>query len=296
VVITEIVDWWADEVRLAEPAANRRRSSVAVEVARGADAIVLAIGDTEQTSREGWADNHLGDRASLELVGEQQALFDALHALDIPIAVVLINGRPAATVEIAANANALVEGWSLGEQGGNAMADVLFGDVNPGGKLPLTIPRNVGQLPMFYNHKPSARRGYLFDTTEPLFPFGWGLSYTEFEIGTPRLSAKRINTNGTVDVEVSVRNTGDMAGDETVQLYLRDKQSPVTRPVKELKAFRRVTLEPGERTTVTFRLTPASFEMWNDRMERVVEPGEFDIMVGPNSVDLETVTLAIGNR
>lgn len=293
VVITENDDWWADEVTLADPAANRRRIEEAVAVARGADVIVLAIGDTEQTSREGWAETHLGDRTSLELVGEQQALFDALHALDIPIAVVLINGRPAATVGIAERANALIEGWYLGEQGGNAMADVLFGDVNPGGKLPVTIPRNVGQLPMFYNHKPSARRGYLFDTTEPLFPFGWGLSYTEFEIGAPRLSAKRINANGTVDVEVSVRNTGDVTGDETVQLYLRDRQSSVTRPVRELKAFRRVTLEPGERTVVTFRLTPATFEMWNDRMQRVVEPGDFDLMSGPNSVDLKTATLTI---
>lgn len=295
VVITENDDWWADEVTLADPAGNRRRIREAVEVARGAGVIVLAIGDTEQTSREGWAETHLGDRTSLELVGEQQELFDALRALGIPVAVVLINGRPAATVGIAEEANALIEGWYLGEQGGNAMADVLFGDVNPGGKLPVTIPRNVGQLPMFYNHKPSARRGYLFDTTAPLFPFGWGLSYTQFEISAPRLSAKRINMNGTVDVDVSVRNSGHLTGDETVQLYVRDKQSSVTRPVRELKAFRRVTLEPGERTTVTFRLTPASFEMWNDRMERVVEPGDFEVMVGPNSVDLTTATLAIGN-
>src|SRR5690606_2731981 len=128
---------------------------------------------TEQTSREAWARNHLGDRTSLELVGEQQALFDALDALGKPIAVVLINGRPASTVEIAERANALVEAWYPGEQGGIALANVLFGDANPGGKLPVTIPRSAGQLPMYYNYKPSARRGYLFDTAEPLFPFGW---------------------------------------------------------------------------------------------------------------------------
>ena len=293
VVITENDDWWADEVTPGDPAENRRRIAEAVALARGADVIVLAIGDTEQTSREGWADTHLGDRTSLELVGEQQELFDALHALDIPIAVVLINGRPAATVGIAARADALLEGWYLGEQGGHAVASVLFGDMNPGGKLPVTIPRNVGQLPMFYNHKPSARRGYLFDTTEPLFPFGWGLSYTQFEIGAPQLSRERIGINDSVEVEVIVRNVGKARGDETVQLYLRDRISSVTRPVKELKAFRRVTLDPGERTTVSFRLTPATFQMWNDRMERVVEPGEFDLMAGPNSVDLETVTLTI---
>ncbi|OHT18502.1 glycoside hydrolase family 3 N-terminal domain-containing protein [Edaphosphingomonas haloaromaticamans] len=293
VKITENDDWWADEVKLADPAANRRMIAEAVEVAKKADRIVLAIGDTEQTSREAWADNHIGDRPSLDLVGEQQALFDALKALGKPITVVLINGRPASTVTIAEQANALIEGWYLGEQGGNAVADVLFGTVNPGGKLPVTIPRNVGQLPMFYNHKPSAHRGYLFDTTAPLFPFGWGLSYASFDIGQPRLSAGTIRPDGDVDVLVDVANTGSRAGDETVQVYVRDKVSSVTRPVKELKGFQRVTLQPGERRTVKIRLTPASFQMWNDRMERVVEPGEFDIMAGPNSVDLKTVTLTV---
>ena len=293
VVITENDDWWADEVVLADPEENRRLIREAVEVARGADVIVLAIGDTEQTSREGWADAHLGDRASLDLVGEQQELFDALRALDIPLAVVLINGRPASTVEISGKANAVLEGWYLGEQGGHAMADVLFGDVNPGGKLPVTVPRHVGQLPMYYNYKPSSKRGYLFDSTEPLYPFGWGLSYTTFELGSPRLSRSRIGRNDSVDVEVSVRNTGRVAGDETVQLYVRDSVASVTQPVKELKGFQRVTLAPGERTTVRFTLSPETFRMWNDRMERVVEPGEFEIMTGPNSVDLASVTLTV---
>src|SRR5690606_18262381 len=147
--ITVDDDWWADAVELADPEENRRLIAEAVDVARGADVVVLALGDTEQTSREGWAPNHLGDRASLDLVGEQQALFDALHALDKPIAVVLINGRPASTVEIAERANALVEAWYLGEQGGSALANMLFGDASPGGKLPVTIPRSVGQLPMY---------------------------------------------------------------------------------------------------------------------------------------------------
>jgi beta-glucosidase len=293
VVITENDDWWADEVRLGDPAENRRRIAEAVEVARGADAILLALGDTEQTSREGWAESHLGDRTSLDLVGEQQELFDALRALEIPLTVILINGRPASTVTIANEADALIEGWYLGEQGGHAMAGVLFGDINPGGKLPVTIPRSVGQLPMYYNHKPSARRGYLFDTTEPLYPFGWGLSYTSFEIGAPRLTKDRIHRNESVDVELVVRNTGAVRGDETVQLYIRDRVASVTRPVKELKAFRRVSLEPGEDTTVTFRLTPQSLRFWNDRMERVVEPGEFEIMTGANSVDLATVILSV---
>jgi beta-glucosidase len=293
VKITENDDWWEDEVKLADPAANRKLIAEAVEAARRVDQIVLAIGDTEQTSREGWAKNHLGDRASLDLVGEQQELFDALKALGKPITVVLINGRPASTVKIATEANAIIEGWYLGEQGGNAMADVLFGDINPGGKLPVTIARNVGQLPMFYNAKPTARRGYLFDTTEPLYPFGHGLSYSTFDIGAPTLSASKIKTTGSVNVTVPIRNTGARAGDETIQIYVRDLVSSVTRPIKELKAFRRITLAAGESRNVSFTLTPEAFWMWNDKMERVVEPGDFEIMAGPDSVKLKSVTLKV---
>jgi beta-glucosidase len=207
VKITENDDWWADEVRLADPAANRKLIAEAVAAAKGADKIILTLGDTEQTSREGWAKSHLGDRDSLDLVGEQQELFDALKALGKPITVVLINGRPPSINKIAGEANAIIEGWYLGEQGGNAVADVLFGDVNPGGKLPVSIARSVGQLPMFYNIKPSARRGYLFADASPLYPFGYGLSYSTFEIGAPTLSASKIASNGSVNVSVSVRNT-----------------------------------------------------------------------------------------
>jgi beta-glucosidase len=298
VKITEDDDWWADEVTLADPAENRALIEEAVEVARDADVILLALGDTEQTSREAWAESHLGDRPSLELVGEQQQLFDALDALGKPLVVILINGRPASTVAIAAQADALVEAWYLGEQGGHAMAAVIFGDVNPGGKLPVTIPRSVGQLPMFYNHKPSARRGYLFASVEPLFPFGWGLSYTEFRLSEPRLSAAAIATiaaGDSVEVEVIVENVGERRGDETVQLYIRDEVSSVTQPVRELKAFERVTLDPGERRTVRFTLGPESFRLWDIDMQRVVEPGSFTIMTGPNSVDLQGVTLTIGH-
>jgi beta-glucosidase len=295
VKITVNDDWWADEVQLADPAENRRLIDAAVAVARRADQIVLALGDTEQTSREGWAPNHLGDRTSLDLVGEQQALFDSLKALGKPISVVLVNGRPASTVTIAEQANALIEAWYVGEQGGTAVADVLFGDVNPGGKLPVTIPRSVGQLPSFYNAKPSARRGYLFDTVAPLFPFGYGLSYTTFEVGEPLLSRNRIGLEDSVTVTVPVRNSGSRTGDETVQLYVHQQVSSVTRPIKELKAFERVTLIPGESKTLSFTLTPASFRLWNIAMRRVVEPGAFDIMAGPNSVDLRTTVLHIGD-
>jgi beta-glucosidase len=257
--------------------------------------IVLAIGDNEQTSREAWADEHLGDRASLDLVGEQDELAEALFALGKPVVVVLLNGRPLSVVNVAAKANALIEGWYLGQEGGTALAEVLFGAYNPGGKLPVTIARSVGQLPMFYNAKPSARRGYLFDTTEPLFPFGFGLSYTSFEIGAPQLSPARIAPDGKVEVTVAVRNTGTRAGDETVQLYVRDKIGSVTRPLKELKAFERVSLQSGETRTVRFVLDERAFRMWNERMQRVVEPGEFEIMVGSDSVRLKNATLTVAN-
>ena len=180
--ITESSEWGADEVKLADPAENAQRIKDAVRLAKGADAIVLVLGDTEQTSREAWADNHLGDRDSLDLIGQQDDLANAIFPLGKPVVVVLINGRPLSVVNVAAKANALIEGWYLGQETGTAMADILFGDANPGGKLPVTIARSVGQLPVFYNHKPSAHRGYLFDTTAPLFPFGYGLSYTTFDI------------------------------------------------------------------------------------------------------------------
>jgi len=293
VKITENDDWWADEVKLSDPLENRKLIAEAVDIAKQADVIVLAIGDTEQTSREGWAASHLGDRNSLDLVGEQYELFRAMKQTGKPVVVVLINGRPASTVEIADHANSLIEGWYLGEQGGNALADVLFGDVNPGGKLPLTVPRSVGQLPMFYNYKPSAHRGYLFDSAKPLFPFGWGLSYSTFKLGAPKLSVNKIGVNGSLKVAVEITNTSTRKGDETIQLYVHDKTSSVTRPVKLLKGFQRVTLAAGETRTVMFVLNAHSFEMWNDKMQRLVEPGEFEIMTGSNSVDLQSVVLTV---
>jgi len=291
--ITDQGDWWEDEIILADPEENRVRIAEAVAVAQDADMIVLVIGGTEATSREGWASNHLGDRTSLDLVGEQGELADAMFALGKPVVVVLINGRPLSVVDVAEQANALVEGWYLGQEGGTAMADILFGDANPGGKLPVTFARSVGQLPMFYNRKPSARRGYLFDTTDPLFAFGHGLSYTTFEISAPQLSNATIATDGSVDVSVEVTNTGDRAGDEVVQLYIRDLVSSVTRPVLELKGFERVSLEPGASTTVTFTVGTQALRFWNADMERIVEPGDFDIMVGSSSVNLASVTLTV---
>jgi beta-glucosidase len=291
--ITQDDDWWADDVQLADPAKNAQLIEAAVKVAAGADEIVLLLGDTEQTSREAWAPNHLGDRDRLDLVGQQNDLAAAIFDLHKPTVVVLLNGRPLSVVDVAAHANALVEGWYLGQEGGTALADVLFGDFNPGGKLPLSVARSVGQLPIYYNRKPSARRGYLFDTTEPLFPFGFGLSYTTFEIAAPRLSSSSIKPDGSVTVTTEVRNTGSRAGDEVVQLYIRDEVSSVTRPIKELKGFQRVSLAPGESRTLTFELTPHELQFWNIDMQRVVEPGTFSVMVGPDSVELKKTVLTV---
>jgi beta-glucosidase len=286
-------DWWDDPVELADPAENRRRIAEAVAVAKQADTVILFIGDTEKTSREGWAAGHLGDRTSLDLVGEQNELFRALKALGKPVVAVLVNGRPPSYPTIAAEADAILETWYAGEQQGTAIADALLGKVNPGGKLPVTVARNVGQLPMFYNHKPSARRGYLFDEVTPLYPFGWGLSYTTFQLGAPQLSKATIRPGEGVTVTVPVTNTGTRTGDEVVQVYLRDDVSSVTRPVKELVGFQRITLKPGETRNVAITVQPRAFMLWNTAMKQVVEPGTFTIMTGPNSAEVQSVTLTV---
>ncbi len=291
--ITESRTWAADEVNLVDPAVNARLIAEAVETAKRADVVVMVLGDNEQTSREAWADNHLGDRASLELIGQQNDLARAIFDLGKPTVVVLLNGRPLAVSLLAERADALVEGWYLGEQTGPAVADVLFGRANPGGKLPVTIPRDVGQLPMFYNRKPTARRGYLFGDTSPLYPFGFGLSYTTFDISAPRPARQTIGPGERLRVEVDVANTGPRAGDEVVQLYLRDETASITRPVLELKRFERVTLSPGERRTVVFELGPDDLSIWNLQMKRVVEPGRFTLLAGPDSVSLKSATFTV---
>ncbi|HWM27870.1 MAG TPA: glycoside hydrolase family 3 C-terminal domain-containing protein, partial [Woeseiaceae bacterium] len=293
VFITQSEDRSVDEVLLGDPEKNRQLIGEAVDVARDADVILLAIGDTEQTSREGFAKDHLGDRTHLDLVGEQNELFDALLALDKPLVVCAINGRPASWPNVAERANAILECWYPGQEGGTAMAEALFGVINPGAKLPVTVIRDAGQIPYFYNHKPTARRGYLFADKSPLFSFGHGLSYTRFEIGEPRLAPQKLHAGETVEVTVDVANVGQRPGDEVVQVYVHDRLATVTRPVKSLRGFRRVTLEPGERRTLRFELGADAFAFWNSRMEEVIEPGLFDIMVGPNSVDLKSTVLEI---
>jgi beta-glucosidase len=282
-----------NEVILADPAKNQALIAEAVDAAKPADVIILAVGDNELTSREGFAKNHLGDRTGVDLLGEQNALFEALHALGKPVVVVAIHGRPASWPTVAAKANAILDCWYVGQEGGTAMAEALFGDVNPGAKLPVTVIRDAGQIPFFYNHKPSARRGYLFDDAAPLFPFGHGLSYTSFTVGAPQLSATSIAPDGNVTVSVEVANSGALSGDEVVQLYIRHLDASVTQPVMALKGFERVTLAPGAGKTVRFTLGPKAFRIWNVAMKEVVEAGRVEIMTGNSSAKVQTAILTI---
>jgi beta-glucosidase len=285
--------WNQDEVVASDPEEDRKAIAEAVRVAKKADVIVLAIGGNEQTSREAWNLQHMGDRTSLDLIGRQEELVKAMVALGKPVIVFLFNGRPLSINYVAQNVPVIYECWYLGQETGRAVADVLFGDYNPGGKLPISVPRSAGHLPVFYNYKPSARRGYLFDDVSPLFAFGFGLSYTSFAIENPRLTKKKIGPSGSTQVLVDVTNTGKRAGTEVVQLYIRDLVSSVTRPVKELKGFKKVRLEPGKKTAVALDITPASLSFYDVNMKYVVEPGDFEIMVGNSSRDADLQKLIL---
>jgi beta-glucosidase len=285
--------WNQDAVTPSDPEEDRRQIAEAVEVAKKADVIVLAIGGNEQTSREAWNLQHMGDRTSLDLIGRQNELVDAMAALGKPMIAFLFNGRPLSPMNLIAKVPVIYECWYLGQETGRAVADVLFGDFNPGGKLPISFPRSAGHLPVFYNYKPSARRGYLFDDVSPLFAFGYGLSYTTFELKNARLAKKKLKMGESTCVSVDVTNTGTRAGTETVQLYIRDVVSSVTRPVKELKGFQKVRLEPGETKTVTLPVTPELLKFWDVKMKYVVEPGEFRVMVGTSSRDEDLMNLTL---
>jgi beta-glucosidase len=293
VFITTSEDRSQDLIYLADRGENLRLIEEAVEVAKTADTIILAIGDTEQTSREGFAKDHLGDRVDIDIVGEQNELVDALAALGKPLVVAAYNGRPPSWPNVVEKADAILECWYPGQEGGLAVAEALLGDINPGAKLAVTVVRNEGQIPYFYNHKPSARRGYLFDDKGPLFPFGYGLSYTQFEISEPRPSKMRYARDDAIEVSVDVRNTGTRHGDEVIQLYITRTDLSVSRPVLELKGFERVSLEPGERREVRFSITPRHLAIWNRDMEEVNEAGPVALSAGNSSAALKSVTVEV---
>jgi beta-xylosidase len=261
----------------------------AVAAARAADVVIVCVGDRAGLS-DGCTSGEFTDRADLGLPGMQQALVEAIVATGTPTVVVLVNGRPPALPWIAAHVTAVVEAWLPGEEGGNALADVLFGDANPAGRLPVTLPRAVGQVPLYYNHKPSGARSqmkgdYADLSVTPLFPFGHGLSYTRFEYAN--LSAPQaVDATASIDVQLDLRNAGARAGDEVVQLYVRDVVASMTRPVLQLAGFARVTLAPGEMARIAFRLDLSQLAFYDRAMELVVEPGEVEVLVGASSADL----------
>jgi beta-glucosidase len=287
--------WVEDEVVFSDPIQDDIWIKEAAKVAADANVIILAVGGNEQTSREAWSLSHLGDRTNLDLIGAQNKLINALHMLDKPMVAFVFNGRPLAFNNLIEKADAIFECWYLGQESGNAAAKVLFGEYNPGGKLPISFPRSVGHLPVYYNHKPTARRGYLNDDVSPLYPFGYGLSYTKFEISQIALVDSVINKNDSFTVTLTITNIGKVEGAEVVQVYIRDVQSSVTRPVKELKAFKRVNLKPGETKKHEFVMNSEALAFYDINMDWVVEPGRFNIMVGNSSADndLETVTLTV---
>ncbi len=283
---------WFDPVELVDPKTQTASIQAAVETARKADVVILVVGENESTNREAGED-HRGDRDSLDLLGAQNELVKAVVETGTPTVVLLVNGRPLSVNYIAEKVPAILEGWYLGEEGGTGAAEVLFGDANPGGKLPITFPRTVGDLPDFYNHKPSANVDYAFSTRKPLFSFGYGLSYSTFRFDNLRVEPAQMPAGGTARVKVEVTNTGKREGDEVPQLYVHPEVSSVTQPVMQLRGFERITLKPGETRTVEFTVTPETLSILNVDMQRVVEPGDYELMVGPSSDKTSTVKLTV---
>jgi beta-glucosidase len=226
----------------------------------------------------------------LDLSGVQEDLIRAIFETGTPTVVVLINGRPLSTRWTSEHVPVLVEGWEPGERGGEAVADVLFGNYNPSGRLPITVPRHSGQLPVYYNYKPSKaewmQRGYADMPATPLYPFGYGLSFTRFEYSNLRIEPPEIHPGGEARVTLDVKNAGDRAGVETVQLYLHEAYAPVATPVKQLRGFERVGLNPGETKTVSLRLTPEDLQLLDIDLRWRVVPGDFEIMAGKSSAEI----------
>jgi len=257
----------------------------AVQVAKGADVAIVVVGEDQHRKQATDGEGH--DVASLDLSGVQEELVQAVFATGTPTVVVLINGRPLSTRWISEHVPALVEAWLPGEKGGQAVADVLFGNYNPSGRLAISVPRHSGQLPIYYNYKPGkVGRNYVDMPASPLYPFGYGLSYTNFDYSSLRVEPAEINRGGEAKVRVDVKNTGDRAGIETVQLYLHESYAPISTPVKNLRGFERVALNPGETKTVTMKLTPEDLQLLDIDMHWRVVPGTFEIMAGHSSEDI----------
>ncbi|MEJ2078138.1 MAG: glycoside hydrolase family 3 N-terminal domain-containing protein [Acidobacteriota bacterium] len=273
----------------------------AVDLAKQADAVVLVLGDRSGLTPD-CTTGETRDSSDLKLPGNQEDLARALFATGLPVAIVLITGRPYALTRLAESAQAILEAWLPGEEGGSAIADILFGDVNPGGKLPITFPRSVGQVPVYYNAKPSGTKShwyvdYVSEQVKPLYPFGHGLSYTSFEYRDLSIDRKQATIGENVAVSLAVRNIGKVAGEEVVQLYIHDEYASIPRPVKELKGYRRIRLEVGEMKRITFHLPVDQLAFYDMDSNLVLEAGKIDVMLGSSSDDIRLcAALAVVSR
>jgi len=269
----------------------------AVAAASAADQVVLAVGETREMSGEA------ASRSVIDLPGRQQALIDAIVATGKPVAVVVFNGRPLTLGDAAASSPALLEAWFPGVEAGNSVADVVFGKVNPGGKLPVSFPRRVGQVPIYYNHEPTGRpcdvtqkytsRYRDLNACDALFPFGFGLSYTTFDVSAPALDRTSMSPRGSVAATVTVKNTGTVKGDDVVQLYLHDPVASISQPVRRLRGFQRVTLEPGATQRVTFHLDRSDVGFYDNEGRFVVEPGTIEVYAGDSSTATGKATFQV---
>lgn len=262
----------------------------AIEAAGEANVVVMVMGGKSGLMPDCTC-GETRDRAELCLLGVQEELVKAVYETGTPVVLVIVDGRPLVLGSMAAEIPAIIEAWLPGVEGGDAVADVLFGDYNPGGKLPISFPVAVGQLPVYYGHKPSGGRSqfwgdYVDASSQPLYEFGYGLSYTSFELSNLQLEPKKVKPNGKIAVKAEVKNTGDRAGEEVVQLYVNDVVASLTRPVKELRGFRRIALAPGEKKTVEFELPVRILAFYDKSMKLMVEPGVFKVMVGRSSKDI----------
>ena len=264
----------------------------AVKAAQQADVVVAVVGESRGMSHES------SSRTNLDIPASQRALITALKATGKPLVLVLMNGRPLSIDVQQQQADAVLETWFSGTEGGNAIADVLFGDYNPSGKLPITFPRSVGQIPTYYSHlsigrpftpgKPGNYTSQYFDEgNSPLYPFGYGLSYTDFSLSDVSLSAKTLKPGATLTASVTVKNTGKRAGETVVQLYVQDVTATMSRAVKELKNFEKVMLKPGEQKVVQFTLGENDLKFYNAQLQHVAEPGEFNVQIGLDSQNVQ---------
>ncbi|MFY7987361.1 MAG: glycoside hydrolase family 3 C-terminal domain-containing protein [Flavobacterium sp.] len=292
--LTDVNSPFPEKIRLVPRHDNDKRIAEAIEVAKQADVIVLFVGANEATSREGYFTGAPGDLSTLEMLNGQIDLINQIAALQKPTCAVVNSGTTLNLQPLIDKVPAIMQAWFLGQEGGYAMIDALFGDINPSGKLTISFPRSAGHVPAYYSYKPSSRRGYNLglDVT-PLFPFGYGLSYTRFEYSNVRLSSPSMDKHGKVTLSIDVKNTGKRNGAEVVQMYIRDDFSSVPRPVKELKGFKKIWLKAGESQTVSFNIDKELLSFYDKDMKWVIEPGDFTIMVGGSSDKTMDVKLKV---